>query len=611
MRNVKTLLATFCVALLFFVLQKPVFLLYHWSQTAAEGGFCQSLSTAWHGLPMDMCVAGYFTALPALVLLVATFVKRGPYAVILRAYFAVASLLIALVFVADLELYTHWGFRLDSTVFAYAGDPKGATASVSFGLLLVLVLGVLVWAALEYLALDFAAVRPFKRSGTPKKIRLAEMILMPLLMGLMFIAIRGGVGTSTMNVGRAYFSSSTYLNQAACNPCFTLIYSLSKPTDFGKQYRFMDDAGAHALTASILDRPDAAAPQDTLLTTDRPNIIFIVLESFGHYVLDRPDVTPNLNRLAAEGVLFDRMYASSFRTDRGLVAALSGYPAQPTMSVIRYPAKVQKLPSMVRVLNEEAGYSLSFLYGGDVDFASMRSFLVTQGITDVLSDKDFPSRENTGKWGVPDHFAFERFYREIAAAGHRPYFKAMLTLSSHEPFEVPSEVQQFPGDVYLNSVWYTDRCIGAFVDSLKASPEWGNTLLVFVPDHDMFYPKDIKHYEPRRHDIFMIWAGGAVRGPRKFGMICSQTDIAATLLGQLGLDYSLLPFSRNILRGYRCESAFYDFPDGFGFVTPQGYVSYDCASGQLFGHAGPAPADSLLTLGKAYLQTLYDDIAAR
>ena len=149
-----------------------------------------------------------------------------------------------------------------------------------------------------------------------------------------------------------------------------------------------------------------------------------------------PGVMPNLEKIASEGILFTNFYANSFRTDRGLTSILSGYPAQPTASIMKYPAKSQSLPGISKSLRK-AGYDTQFLYGGDADFTNMRSYFISMGMDNIVCDRDFPLSQRLSKWGVPDDVTFEKFYSLIKEQSREPFMKMFLTLSSHEPFDVP------------------------------------------------------------------------------------------------------------------------------------------------------------------------------
>ena len=609
-QRIKYLIVTYLLFVLLLVLQKPVFLLYHWSQSAPFGwGEC--LKVLWHGLPMDGAVAGYLTLIPLLLLLVSIPFKGKGFALILKIYFLLISIVIALIFVPDLELYSYWGFRIDATVFAYINQPKNAAASVSIWTVVALFLFVAAWSWMQYYVLNRCVAQPVKEMKASQN-HITEPLLLLLLGGLMFIAIRGGVTTSTMNVSRVYFSKSMYLNHAAINPVFSMLSSFKLDSRFDLQYRFMETEQAEEIFLSQWTVP-AVQPTDSipaLLNTDRPNIVYILLESFDKAVLEslggEQGVTPHLDSLAAEGILFSSVYANSFRTDRGVVAALSGYPAQPTMSIIKYPHKSQHLHSLMQALSAE-GYHSSFLYGGDVDFAHIKSYLVSQQVTDITRDTDFPVQHLMNKWGAPDHITFPYFLQQIKKETRKPYIKAFLTLSSHEPFDVPYHHFEHP---YINSVAYTDSCLGVFIRDFKQLPEWDNTLLVLIPDHGMRYPDAIHYFSPDRHDIFMIWAGGAVKAPQQITQVCSQMDNVSTLLNQMQVDSTPFRFSRNVLHPHYREMAIYTFPNGFGVVGTEGNVVFDCNSNTVIQEQG-LHTDSLLLAGKAFLQTLYDDIEAK
>ncbi len=601
-----TLLKSYLFFILLFVVQKPLFMLYHWDQ-ASKASLGDWFAVIWHGLPMDLSTAGYFVVIPALLLIASIWVDRKYIAPAINVYSIVVLVVITLIFLVDIVLYTYWGFRIDTTPLFYLKSPKDALASASTWMLILGILSfALCFAGVYWLFRRFVLRFYLQMPRVPAR-RVPYTVYMTLITALLFIPIRGGISVSTMNVGTAYFSNVLFLNHSAVNPVFNLIASFGAENNFEKQYRFMDDKEAHRLFAELREKPVAADSVPSLLNQQRPNVIFFILESFMSKdieALGGLPVAQNLSKLCGEGVVFTHIYANSFRTDRGIIANLSGYPAQPTTSIMKYPAKSQSLPSIQKSL-KKAGYACSYYYGGDADFTNMRSYLMSSGIDKIISDKDFSLKERISKWGAPDHILIRRLLTDLQHPPRQPFLTIVQTLSSHEPFEVP--MHRFK-DPYLNSVAYTDSCLGVFIEAMKRSPLWKNTLLVFVPDHAMRYPATIENTNPNRYKIPIIWAGGAVRKPTKIERYGSQIDQAATLLYQLGIDHSAFTFSKNLLNRNNPQFGFFDFVDGFGFASPQREVVYDHAQKKVV-YGDPASVE--FTKGKAFLQCLYDDLAKR
>ena len=479
-------------------------------------------------------------------------------------------------------------------------------ASVPVGMFFVAFLFVILYVVAVGYPLDRWLLRPMANKSAERR-RVFTTGVYLFLTAFLFLPIRGGVSASTMNVGWAYFSERIELNHAAVNPAFSLMSSMSKGEDFSNQYRFMTPAEADAAFAPLAQRP-VVFPDSTgsWLSTHRPDIVLVILESFTGHILDMPEVMPRLKALSEEGIYFPHFYANSFRTDRGLVSILSGYPAQPTASIMKSPSKSQSLPAIARSLRK-VGYDTEMIYGGDADFTNMRSYFYATGYGRVMSCDDFTTEENSARWGVPDHITFPRVEKEIARQTARPFMKTFLTLSSHEPFDVPMSRLEHP---YLNSVAYTDSCLGAFVDTLRQSPLWENLLIVFVADHTMRYPAGIQEHEVKRHHIPMVWCGGAVRGHRVVEDYASQIDLAATLLAQMHIDYSDFAFSKNIADTTQRHFAYYTYKDGLGYVDAENRAVYDCDSESWLLKEG-AQADTCAKSAQAFLQKLYDDLGSR
>lgn len=604
-QRILLLITIFVYFIFIFCIEKLAFMLMH---SSAGGGITSSeiFQVLYHGLPLDMSMSGYLAAIPALILIFSIWIEPKVIAKVFNVYFGIILSLVVVIAVVDLVVYPYWGFHFDSTVFLYLQKPKETFASASALEIIMGFLAAIVFSLIVYIGYVFIIRKQILKLTVPKSIWKACLVMI-LLTAALFLPIRGGVTVSTMNVGKAYFSDNMFLNHAAINPQFNLMYSFFKSDNFGSQYQFYDKTEATAIFDTLMIQPPAdSIPQ--LLNTDRPNIILFILESFSAEAALDSVIAPNMSRFAKEGILFDNFYANSFRTDRGLVSVLSGYPAHPTVAIMKYPQKTENLPTIPRTL-KQAGYeNLSFYYGGDADFANMRSYFVGAcAIKEVVSDKDFPLNERMTKWGAPDKFLIDRAYKDITTQKQEtPFMKTVLTLSSHEPFDVP--VHKF-GEPFLNAVSYTDECLGSFVERLKSTALWDNTLLIFIADHAMqSYPGGLNNSDPRRFHIPMIWLGGAVKEPKVISDFGSQNDLAATLLSQLNLKYTDFKFSTDMLNPNSRKFAFYSYVNGFCMTDSTGTVTYDNDRQEIIHQSGNVELEKS---AKAFFQNMYMDLGER
>ncbi|MBQ0056421.1 MAG: sulfatase-like hydrolase/transferase [Bacteroidales bacterium] len=608
------------IFVLLFAVGKFGFILYH-DDVFAQYTIGQWFDAIWHGLPHDLTSAGYLMALPAVVQLVYIWYSRGQWhGTFMRFWLRLSILLVLINYFSDLVLYGYWGFRLDSTALFYLLDnPVEALGQAEWWMLVLAPIVIFAfWYMLQKMLCMFypKAGSHFEKPVSAGR-RSLQTVAALMLCGVCFVAIRGGVTTSTMNVGRVYFSTEMPLNHAATNPFFSFFNSLSKKQkDFKKQYRFMDAAEAERLYSQMNTGEVTSASMDTLLNVSRPNIVLIIFESFSGAACTGvcedadPTIMPNVNRMYSEGIGFTNLFANSFRTDRGCASILASYPAQPTYSVMKDQDRCNNLQYLGKRLKEN-GYDLHFIHGGDVNFTNMRGFLTTGGFEHITGDTDFPITDRLSKWGVPDGPMFSYLYDEIACeeSADSPFLKVMLTLSSHEPFDVDYHHFDNP---YVNSVAYADSCFGSFIDRIRQTPAWDNLLIIGVADHAFArYPEGIQNHETLRYRIPMFWAGGAVTTPKTISTYGSQTDLAATLLAQMGIDHTDFNFSKNLCDSTIGHYAFYTFSDGFGLVNDTAcYVQDNSQNGNALSGSSD-PTGIAESYGKAYLQTLYDDLAGR
>ncbi|HEX8330957.1 MAG TPA: sulfatase-like hydrolase/transferase [Hymenobacter sp.] len=607
--------------LLFFEISRAVFLAYQ--HTATAGLSVKTvLSTLFYGLRLDASLAGYICLLPFLVFVIGSLFRRLPLQRIVDGYTVAIGTVVAFLITADLELYTAWGFRLDDTPLQYLDSPREMAATAGSAPLLLLA-----GACVGLVAVGYGLYRGVvgRIAPLPAWFGRGRAVLASLLYAaLLVVPLRGGTQQIPVNQSNVYFSRIAFANHAALNAPWNLMSALVLRANEQPPRPFMPDSTARRLVAGLyplavgtsLPAPDTA---QSVLRESRPNVLFIILESFTGKLVGsvggEKGVTPTLDSLAKTGIVFTNMYAAGDRSQKGLVALLSGYPNQPTTSIIKFPRKTERLPHLNRSL-AAVGYRSHYYYGGELAFANMASYVQTAGYEKTTTGADFSLAERNSKWGAHDGVLFTRLLADLQQQP-QPFFVTAFTLSSHEPFEVPMK-PKFPGkteaDRFRNSVYYTDSALGSFLRVARQQPWYAHTLLVLVADHGHPQPGNSANQDPAKFHIPLVLAGGALRPEargRVVSTVCSQTDVAATLLHQLRLPSQQFQWSRDLLASSPVKSfAYYCFNNGFGAISPTGYVTYDNVSQQEW-ERGNNVTNGQVQLGKAMQQISLEDFAKK
>ena len=214
------------------------------------------------------------------------------------------------------------------------------------------------------------------------------------------------------------------------------------------------------------------------------------------------------------------------------------------------------------------------------------------------------------KWGVPDGYVFAKALEDLKTE-KEPFMKTIYTISSHPPYDVPySKIKGTSNDEkYLNSVAYSDSCLGAFIDGFRKSPLWSNTLLIVTADHGTLPPGPTDITEPASYRIPLIWAGGVVDSIQRIDRITQQIDFGTTLIHQLGWKTDSSRFSRDFFAAR--PHAFYALDSGWGYVVPEGCFYFDQDSKNFSSKSSANAGLNDQAFPKAYMQVLHDDFINR
>jgi phosphoglycerol transferase MdoB-like AlkP superfamily enzyme len=609
-RRITALLAYALFWLAFFYFARLFFLIIqHKEASAFSLGILAGTFT--HGIKLDLSATAYILVIPMLIMLPAIWIKGDWFRRFVKFYTWIILLISSALIVGDAELYSYWGFRMDYTPFLYLKTPQEAAASVSTLKIVIVCFTVISITVIFGLLYNKLIDRRFSGSDVVRY-KLPVTAFFMILLGSLIIPIRGGFGLAPINAGTVYFNVNMFVNHSAINVVWNVGSSYFNRKPSSNPYSYGDLNRSIALRDSLTIQKGIT---EKVLNTTRPNILFIILESFGSAMVGPlggdSTTTPCFNKLADEGLLFTNFYASGNRTDKALPAILSGYPAQPAVSVIKEPKKTQSMTSLVKTMNS-LDYHSSFWYGGDINFANFNSFIIGSGFRQIITMGNFDPSNYNSKWGVHDHVLFKALQDSMGQI-KEPFFRVVLTLSSHEPFEVPIDpVFNGKDDLtkFKNSVYYTDKTVGSFITWAKTTNWWKNTLVILVADHcrrnslnDLVYSQEIFR-------IPMLWLGGALeKGGERIKKLGTQVDIPVTLLNQLDIPNEF-PFSKDLLSDKSNSFAFYVFNEGFAFITDSSTVIYDHKLGGPVLKKGSDPEYNE-TLGKAFLQVLYNDYMKR
>jgi len=506
----------------------------------------------------------------------------------------------------DTNLYSYWGRHMDGEAIGFLKTPAIVMASLRWYEMVVFFLA-LGGSSTFFIFLYNKLVRvpiPTSSNFFAWKRWFIQIGIVMFSGAILILPIRGSIGVAPINTGVAYFSAYRFANHAAINPLWNLAYSMKRLDVTKKSYKFMDNNQAEAIFQQMMQE---SGNYPKLLNQDQPNIVVILLESFAAHTIEAlggNPVTPNFNKLVPEGVLFSNLYAAANRSDKGLVATLTGYQVLPSYSIIRFPDKTQSLQFLPKILKENGYNNLSYMYGGDIKFKNMNSFVTQAGFEEVISIDDFPDEFQGEKWGVHDQYTFDRLFEQMKESSE-PYFKFFFTLSSHEPFDVPMD--RVHKNDYHNSIHYTDKCLGEFFSKVKADGLWDKTLFILIADHGVGGAEKFTIDTKQHNRIPMLWTGGALnKKDTVVSKVASQTDMVQTLLKQLDIHNDEFMFSKNILDHTSAGFAFFDYSDAFGYVEDDHFQIYDNRIKRFLRMEGTkSKLDSLK--GKAYLQVLSND----
>jgi phosphoglycerol transferase MdoB-like AlkP superfamily enzyme len=505
-----------------------------------------------YGLRMDTIAASILLVIPLVLLTLMPKSFKNFVRVFLKYYFLIILAILIYVENATFPFFAQYDVRPNYLFVEYLEYPKEVFSMILADYkseLLVAISMILIFIYLYLKSYKDELDLIFKESY------LKRFFIFLSVGVLLFIGIRSSFGHRPANNSDAMFSSNRVVNEITKNSIYsigTAIYTNNKfgATKLIKQYGKMDKDEALSRTSKLLgiDLLDKNAPfkrevKSHFKTKKPKNLIIFLQESLGAQFVKatggEDGITPNLNRLSKEGVLFKNLYSNGTRSIRGIAGVVAGNFSVPGKGVLKRN-KSQNDFFTISSLLEPLGYHTMFLYGGESRFDNMRGWFLGNGFDEIIDESKFENPQFVGTWGVCDEEVVKRANREFKKLYDRgeKFAGVIFSTSNHAPFDFPDgKIDLIEGEKkksVKNAIKYADFAIGEFIKLAKKSGYYKDSVIVVIADHnvrvygDDMVPIDMFH-------IPAIILGSDIK-PKVYEKLSTQPDVLATALDLMGLD---------------------------------------------------------------------------
>ena len=571
--------------LFFFLVNRIVFALFFMDEIRAAS-FTELFSIIPKSIPLDISFISYLLVPIVILVWVNSFLKNKQF-IFKTIYLFVSFFLLVsgLINGGEVSIYSEWQTKLNFTALSHFTNPSEVFSTAS---------NMHIFTTFLFVFISIVFIRIYKNKihkflPIQSSVWMFKRILiLPLALGVLLLGIRGGFQPIPVNLSDAYFSNKIILNDIAVNPNWNILQSILKSESSfeGNPYQKYSDKEAADFMRTLKPETDSVTH---ILNKKQPNIVFILLESWSADNVKSlgglDGITPNFKALEKEGLLFTDFYSNGWTSDQGISSIFSSFPVFPYVAVINQADKSRKLPCLNKSLDEK-GYHSSFFFGGQLTYGNIKGYLLSQGF-DVVKDENDYQDLPYGALGVHDEFMFSQFKDELKQLPE-PFMSTLFTISSHSPFDFPAEHKlsfNNKDDKYVNSVAYTDDCLGKFMESVKQEDWYANTLFVIVADHSHSSPIKRRVAQKERYKIPMLWIGEVLSEQYKgkqHNKMGSHIDINPSVLGQLNINNKAYNFGNDLFNPAAKSVVPYAFHKGYGLITPEANYAFSESYNKVF-----------------------------
>ena len=576
--------------ILFFLINRFIFSIYFITKIKSHS-FNEVLTIIPKSLSLDLSFISYLLSMVCLLLWINSFLKKQERIhSIIHLLMCVFIFLTGIISAAETALYSEWQTKLNFTALSHMANPSEIIKTASPDHIIISILFLLIsFLFFKIYSNKIQLIIPYSKGENNLKKALIKLVLLPILLGILLIGIRGGVQPIPINLSDAYFSKSIILNDIAVNSNWNILHSIlkSRKSFKGNMYEKHPTIQSENFMAALSrNKTDTTK---SILNHKTPNIVFILLESWSADNIESLEglhgITPYFSSLEKEGLLFTDFYSNGWTSDQGMSSIFSSYPVFPYVAVINQLDKSRKLPCLNKSLAEK-GYHSSYFFGGQLTYGNIKGYLLTQNF-DLVKDENHFQNLPSGSLGVHDEFMFTEFRKELKKLPE-PFMSTLFTISSHSPYDFPAEHKlsfNHRDDQYVNSVAYSDKSLGEFMKSVKKEKWYKNTLFIIVADHSHSSPREWRIAQKERYKIPMLWMGEVLndeyKGKHHIKM-GSHIDIASSLLAQLNLNHQPYQFGNDLFNTKSESYVPYAFHKGYGLITPNANYAFSESYNKVF-----------------------------
>ncbi len=548
----RKILLFYLIALAQFSIARLALLGLYYNQFAQLSAF-QTIQALIEGLRFDLASITVFSSIPLLMLAFPIRIFRGRLwqGLWMWLLFSVLVTMTAALY-GDTVYFDFVKRHTAQELLTFGKGDAGLMGGMIFGVFLPFFLAFLVNVVVLIFLWKKISTAPLNQ----KRFKIRQLPAYIIFFLILVIAGRGGLGYKPLAIIDAFASGNSSYGNLVLNGVFSISQSSLKAEDVNHQFFPQTEALTvikERIGISNSDFPFQKVSKKS--STEQYNLVFILVESLSFKYVDSFSgkglgVTPNLDRMAGQGLKFTRFFANGQRSVEGIQATLTGIPSiigLPTIGV-GILAKYSKLGDLA----ERNGYTTifmnslkrrSFRLDAIAGSAGFREFY---GMEDIPILLDYPDPK-ASRWG----WDYETFMKaaERMEKVKKPFLTYIVTGTTHTPYpRLPAFLEKYPHHAnkeegFLNTVNYLDWGIGQLIQRLEKQPWFDKTIFIITADHALAHYQ-AGGFEDRFHIPLIVYAP-KIFDPKTINTVWSQVDVFSSMVDILGLQgkYSSLGVS--------------------------------------------------------------------